>query len=98
LSGPPKGPATSSGITDLLRFLKHVRTERNAVMLRVPLVASLVEPAPSPGTLVAVVVIRHRRFGPSSTGHDLGTDRAMPASAVHAPARAGPTTTRLPRS
>jgi hypothetical protein len=32
-----------------------------------------------PGTLIADVV-RHRRFGPSSVGHDLGTDGAMPAS------------------
>jgi hypothetical protein len=34
--------------------------------------------------------VAHRRFSPSSVGHDLGTDRAMPASVVHAPARAGP--------
>jgi hypothetical protein len=46
---------------------------------RVPLVISLVEPSPSPGNLIADVV-RHRRFGPSSVGHDLGTDGAMPAS------------------
>jgi hypothetical protein len=36
-------------------------------------------------TLVAVMPSAHRRFGPSSVGHDLGTDRAMPASAVHPP-------------
>jgi len=74
-------------------------TERNAGMLRVPLVVSADPAGYWVWLLVALVVVAvaQRRLGPSSSTTTSTTDRAPPSSAVQVRCWSRPsTTTRLP--